>query len=262
MLSILFNMTVLLIVGCSVKKNINNDIYTCPIINISQNDYVFNIENYKKALDKAKLINDSKNYYYESTVITHTDSSVVLLSQNAIPILGYDNYDDYCNNNALATIGSGLSTELAIKKKKNYTQLCIPVDYFKIYHSKKYGNDIIYVYDSIGRLIKKHESYSNEAEIGEEILFFYNDDQSRNPIVKRKTNHDKKYPICWKQALNIAQRKGLKFNDIRIKGPDYYPEKSSKTWIISNNKYIIKIDAYTGKPSKRKKKKTRVVISN
>lgn len=120
------------------------------------------------------------------------------------------------------------------------------------------NNKITYlVYDSIGRLIQKFYLHG-VTDIGERIIYKYSNLESKKPIEISKVNYDTIYPICWKEALHIAKRKGIKLKEVEI--DVYYPldedekKDSTRKWVISDNKHTMTVNVYTGKASKLRKK--------
>jgi hypothetical protein len=133
--------------------------------------------------------------------------------------------------------------DLSIKRSK------IRKGYTSIHTSLKDNKDTFFVYDSIGRLIEKFDAHTG-TNIGEGITYTYTNAQSKDPIITSRVNYDTIYPICWKEALHIAKRKGIKLKevkldiDIPLNIEDREPDMK---WIVYDDKKLLHIDAYTGK---------------
>jgi len=128
--------------------------------------------------------------------------------------------------------------------------------YYKDIKTKKNNFHTVYTYDSIGRLIEKYNDHSG-TEIGEEIKFKYSDIKSTTPIETYRVNYDTIYPVCWKEALRIATKKGIKPQEVHmdIQYPlNYWDKKKPMEWTIYDYEHIMYIDAFTGKATNLRKK--------
>ncbi|WP_271782285.1 hypothetical protein [Aquimarina algiphila] len=131
------------------------------------------------------------------------------------------------------------------------------IEYVSVHTFFKNNKDTFFVYDSIGRLIRRRDVHSGNR-IGEKVKYKYTDAKSKESIEISRVNYDTIYPICWKEALRIAKRKGIKLKEVEI--DVYYPldedEKKDPTreWVISDEKHTMTVNVYTGKASKLKKK--------
>ncbi|SHJ02662.1 hypothetical protein SAMN04488096_10720 [Mesonia phycicola] len=107
----------------------------------------------------------------------------------------------------------------------------------------------VFVYDSIGRLIRKYNNHTN-TKVGEEIKFKYSNAKSTTPIETYRVNYDTIYPVCWKEALQLATKKGVDPSkaEVNIVMPlkGWEPEKPM-VWKIFDRKKVVHVDAYTGK---------------
>jgi len=68
--------------------------------------------------------------------------------------------------------------------------------------------------------------------------------------IEKSVNYDTIYPICWREAIHIAHKKGLREKYPTLVAPKGYPEEKQPPkeafWIVSDKKQIVKVDAYTG----------------
>ena len=68
--------------------------------------------------------------------------------------------------------------------------------------------------------------------------------------IEKSVNYDTIYPICWREAIHIAHKKGLREKYPTLVAPKGYPEEKQPPkeafWIVSDKRRSIKINAYTG----------------
>ena len=122
-------------------------------------------------------------------------------------------------------------------------------EYYSVLKTLKNNSETFFVYDSLGRLARKYDTHTG-TNIGEEIKFKYSDIKSTTPIETYRVNYDTIYPVCWKEALQIATKKGVDPSkaEVNIVLPlkGWEPEKPM-VWKIFDRKKVVHVDAYTGK---------------
>ena len=121
-----------------------------------------------------------------------------------------------------------------------------------------------------GRLIESYQKYDSVL-IGVHNWYKYNREKAKAnkanfckettlyevPIeIEKSVNYDTIYPICWKEAIHIAHKKGLREKYPTLEAPKGYPEEKQPVenafWIVSDKRRSIKINAYTGEVITRK----------
>lgn len=118
-------------------------------------------------------------------------------------------------------------------------------------------NNLEYVkrYDSLGRVISTSlkSSYGSNA-IGTSTTYYYDSANDSIPKVKESIDYDRLYPICWRRALEIARKWGIKLDDETKLSEPYTGdgENGSKEWVVWRRNFHIAIDAYSGKVRKWK----------
>ena len=114
----------------------------------------------------------------------------------------------------------------------------------------KYNLEYIKRYDSLGRIISTslRSSYGSNA-IGTSTTYYYNSANDSVPKVKESIDYDRHYPICWRQALDIAKKRGMKLDDETKLSEPYTGngDNGKKEWVVWRLNFHIAIDAYTGK---------------
>ena len=193
---------IVIAVGCSVQKNIENDnLKSCGISKIPKEFFFLDIPMLKENINE--LNSDRIVKKTDSTKIT----TIILSAYNSDP------------------------------------------EYYSVVKTLKNNSETFFIYDSIGRLTRKYNTHTG-TNIGEEIKFKYSDAKSTTPIETNLINYDTIYPICWKEALQIATKKGVDPSEAEVnivmplKG--WEPEKPM-VWKIFDRKKVVHVDAYTGK---------------
>lgn len=102
---------------------------------------------------------------------------------------------------------------------------------------------INYHYNKKGEILYTQMRYnpSLNALIGKSYYF----DENKN--IQKVINYDTIYPICWKEAIKLAKKYGLKGDNfyMRIKYPEDGKPRQG-TWTLENEKVLIRINAQTG----------------
>ena len=129
--------------------------------------------------------------------------------------------------------------------------------YFKDGHYNYFSYHPLKTNDTLmaGRLLETYQQYKTVL-IGTHTWYKYNRENLKIgkevPIeIEKSVNYDTIYPICWKEAIHIAHKKGLREKYPTLVAPKGYPEEKQPPkeafWIVSDKKQIVKVDAYTGK---------------
>ena len=113
-------------------------------------------------------------------------------------------------------------------------------------------------YDSLGRIISTsvRTTYGADA-IGVSTAYYYISASDTIPKIMESIDFDRLYPICWRQALDIAKKHRMKLDDETKLSEPYTGDGDNikKEWVVWRLNFHIAIDAYTGKVRKWKSDK-------
>ena len=135
----------------------------------------------------------------------------------------------------------------------------IDKEYYIVQTNKQTNIATWYIYEPTeGRLKERYHTYDKgSVEIGEHVWYAYRlNGMQLERYVEKTYNYDTLYPICWKEAINIAVKHGIPPDDAYLEPPwfsaeDPPRERGRAFWHVNRDSAAgrykdVRIDAYTG----------------